>query len=390
MLSSVAFYENDPSAALATCEKAIQIKADAQAYFCSAQMLWALGRRDDAMSDYAAAQKLEPDNAWITDKIALREAETGEMGKARAGWIAAIRSAEDREFKALLAMKITDSFPEDQVGNRRSWLEESRRYAEHAEQYDERADLFKRLGNALAERRDRNKAIALAKEDLKAAECECDAGSVGEARDRLARYYVKRGMMGYVRGNFGLADPDIAEAVKLSPSAPLHFLEGAVKLVKGEDAAAEAEFSAALGIDPDLPTALRGRATLNLKRGNWQPAIDDLTRSLKRDPRNPITYLYRASAYAHLENERAALDDIEHTVQYSSDSAFQAVESEAPAWGSQPLQAVIAQLKQTLESPDPSAAKRTMELLLDSSTYPDAGTGKNASGAVRSSSSARK
>jgi tetratricopeptide (TPR) repeat protein len=264
--------------------------------------------------------------------------------------------------KAGLAFNLAMSFDETDLGNRRVWLDQALRYGESVELYAERARLFERLANRSAAKRELDHAIPLATQDL-AAVTDCDASSVAEARDRLVGLLAQRGMLAEQSGNLNSATLDLTEALRLSPSPNTHFLVGGLELLKDNDDAAEKEFNAALSLDPMLPTALRGRASINGKRGNWSAVIDDLTRSLVRDPHNPFTYVSRGAAYFWLENEDAGWQDIRSTLQYRSDPRFKSAFSGLSKGIGKPMVALMDQLQQGAESTDPAVRSKTIDLL---------------------------
>lgn len=93
--------------------------------------------------------------------------------------------------------------------------------------------------------------------------------------------------------------------------AATHVNRGVIRMMRREFAGAEADFNAALTIDPQLPDAWLNKAFLRLRTGDGQAALPLLERALQLRPRRPaLAYLARGLAHELSGNLRAAYADL--------------------------------------------------------------------------------
>jgi len=89
--------------------------------------------------------------------------------------------------------------------------------------------------------------------------------------------------------------------VVLNPGVgAFHALLGAMAGRMGDEAAAEASYSAALAVEPDNLAARVNRAEMRLKAGNLGDALDDLLAATKIDPKGKTPLGKRALSLARV------------------------------------------------------------------------------------------
>jgi tetratricopeptide (TPR) repeat protein len=82
-----------------------------------------------------------------------------------------------------------------------------------------------------------------------------------------------------------------------------HALLGAMAGRMGDDAAAEAGYSAALAVEPENLAARVNRAEMRLKSGNLGDALEDLVAATKIDPRAKTALGKRAQSLARVTSQ---------------------------------------------------------------------------------------
>jgi Flp pilus assembly protein TadD len=103
---------------------------------------------------------------------------------------------------------------------------------------------------------------------------------------------------------------DFTSAHELNPKDAWALANrGMANAWRNDRARAEADFKAARLIDPSNPVVLRGEGLLAMNAGQFRPAADRLTESLKIDPHNAWALALRSEAYRLLgEPEKASAD----------------------------------------------------------------------------------
>ena len=92
--------------------------------------------------------------------------------------------------------------------------------------------------------------------------------------------------------------------VVLNPKVgAFHALLGAMAGRMGDEAAAEAAYTAAIGVEPDNLAARVNRAEMRLKAGNLGDALDDLVAATKIDPRGKTALGKRAQSLARVTSQ---------------------------------------------------------------------------------------
>ncbi|MGH7024351.1 MAG: tetratricopeptide repeat protein [Caulobacteraceae bacterium] len=95
---------------------------------------------------------------------------------------------------------------------------------------------------------------------------------------------------------------------------------GVMKLRRKEFEASHADFNAALALAPNMAEAWVNRGAMWDGEGQYQAALDDLTRSIQLGVKEPEkAYFDRALAYEGLDNEKAAYFDYEKALELKPD-----------------------------------------------------------------------
>jgi tetratricopeptide (TPR) repeat protein len=95
---------------------------------------------------------------------------------------------------------------------------------------------------------------------------------------------------------------------------------GIILLARGDEAAAMADFEAAIRIDPGVAEGHTNRGMVLLRREDYRGAVDSISRGLELDPYEPHKALYnRAVAYEALQQNRAAYDDYRRAAELAPD-----------------------------------------------------------------------
>ena len=82
-----------------------------------------------------------------------------------------------------------------------------------------------------------------------------------------------------------------------------HALLGAMAGRMGDEAAAEAAYTAAIGVEPDNLAARVNRAEMRLKAGNLGDALEDLVAATKIDPKGKTPLGKRAQSLARVTSQ---------------------------------------------------------------------------------------
>jgi tetratricopeptide (TPR) repeat protein len=145
-----------------------------------------------------------------------------------------------------------------------------------------------------------------------------------------ASAYYNRGSAFSEKGEYDLAIADFDEAIRLGPNdASAYNARGLAYAGKAEYERAVADYDEALKLDQNLAAARqnRDRAQAALaalptpgedadtcRKGAGDDAIAACTRMLKRDPKEPVLYVYRGSAYAAKRDYNRAITDFDQVI----------------------------------------------------------------------------
>jgi tetratricopeptide (TPR) repeat protein len=134
------------------------------------------------------------------------------------------------------------------------------------------------------------------------------------APEALSIALSNRGVAWDHLGDFDRAIADYEAALAIAPAdaavradlAASHLRRGDANILLGEEAAAEADYAAAIELDPDNPLAYDRRARLLLAKGDAAGAVADLRIALEQDPSREDLAAILGEIESRLPQESAA------------------------------------------------------------------------------------
>ncbi|MEU6220968.1 tetratricopeptide repeat protein [Streptomyces sp. NPDC047022] len=196
----------------------------------------------------------------------------------------------------------------------------------HAEHYLERGNLLRRQGRTEEALADYARAIRLSppfpeiyynRGDLRLSEGDvegalADFSYVIEQDPEFVDAYINRAGIHLESGNPAEALADARTGLRLEPgNAHLHAAVGQALAEDGELGEAEAAYDRAVAADPDLVSALSGRAGVRYDAGRPQDALEDLCRAVELAPKDAALRYNRAFLYGETGRRPEALADLE-------------------------------------------------------------------------------
>lgn len=101
------------------------------------------------------------------------------------------------------------------------------------------------------------------------------------------------------------------EAMTPSDRAATYVNRGILRMVRGNDADADADFDAALALNRDLPDAWLNKGFLRIRRGDGRDALPLLQQGIDRKPdRQALAIFARGVAYEEMGEYRSAYQDL--------------------------------------------------------------------------------
>ncbi len=135
----------------------------------------------------------------------------------------------------------------------------------------------------------------------------------------LTEAYLLRGRARVAVYDSAGAIADFAKAIQLRPQDPQALIEGAAALVDQKQyAAAAANATAALALDPKLARAYNIRGTARRGMGDMEGAIEAFSHALEIDP-SPDNYYQRGATYQLLADHRHAVEDFTQAIAWAPD-----------------------------------------------------------------------
>ena len=110
-------------------------------------------------------------------------------------------------------------------------------------------------------------------------------------------------------GDLVVAADQIAEGLSEDGDARLLCLRGQLALATGDTVKARADFDSVLARDGEFVAALAGRAEAAYSAGDFEAAVDDLTRAIGAVPDQPELLFNRAQAHQAAQHWTAAIED---------------------------------------------------------------------------------
>jgi stress response protein SCP2/tetratricopeptide (TPR) repeat protein len=106
----------------------------------------------------------------------------------------------------------------------------------------------------------------------------------------------------------------ISQRVAIAQKAANFSNQGSLKIQKGDLPGAIANFTQALGLNPNIPQAYLGMGIATSKQGNKQQAIYNYDRALQFNPNLAEAYFGRGQVYYELGNKQRAIGDYEQAI----------------------------------------------------------------------------
>jgi stress response protein SCP2/Flp pilus assembly protein TadD len=111
----------------------------------------------------------------------------------------------------------------------------------------------------------------------------------------------------------------ITQRVAIAQKATNFSNQGSLKVQKGDFQGAIANFTQALGLNPNIPQAYLGLGIATSQQGNKQQAIYNYDRALQFNPNLAEAYFGRGQAYYELGNKQRAIGDYEQAIRVNPD-----------------------------------------------------------------------
>ena len=106
----------------------------------------------------------------------------------------------------------------------------------------------------------------------------------------------------------------ISQRVAIAQKAANFSNQGSLKVQKGDVPGAIANFTQALGLNPNIPQAYLGLGIATAKQGNKQQAIYNYDRALQLNPNLAEAYFGRGQVYYELGNKQKAIGNYEQAI----------------------------------------------------------------------------
>lgn len=149
-------------------------------------------------------------------------------------------------------------------------------------------------------------------------------------QSRSATLFYQRGRLRRIAGQHREAIVDLDRAIELRPRFAVALTErGLAYCNSGKAARGIEDYDAALRLEPAYAVALENKGLAMLQSGRTEEGVSLLSRSLRIAPGSMMARYNRGMAYVMLEQDGAALDDLEPISQLEEDSRPRA---EAAAW----------------------------------------------------------
>lgn len=136
--------------------------------------------------------------------------------------------------------------------------------------------------------------------------------------------YFYRGIAKNDLGDYSGAIVDYSKIIVLQPDADTYYNRGNSRYSLKDLVGAQEDYQNAYKLDPNFIDALYSLGCVKYDLGDYEAAIKDFSLVINMAPREPKTYLLRASAYVALEKYPLALQDYSFAIlaDPSSDSYY--------------------------------------------------------------------
>jgi tetratricopeptide (TPR) repeat protein len=144
-------------------------------------------------------------------------------------------------------------------------------------------------------------------------------------------FYLRRGILNNMRGQFRRAIPDFNRALELSVDnidIQIYINRGVSNMQDQNFGDAIADFSDALKINPRSISALNYRAFTNYQIGNFSESISDYDKSIDLNPENAMGYYNRGMAHLRSGDRIKACSDFHQSCSRGNKNACRMIVTE--------------------------------------------------------------
>lgn len=133
-----------------------------------------------------------------------------------------------------------------------------------------------------------------------------------------ARDYNLSGLMNLERGDIAAAIADFTQALGRNPDPTdayrAYFNRGNARIRTGDYSGAIADWTEAMRHNSTDSAVYFNRGLAHYRQRNWQAAVKDTSQAIQRDPNNEKAYLVRGDAKVELGDQTAALADYDRAI----------------------------------------------------------------------------
>jgi tetratricopeptide (TPR) repeat protein len=247
------------------------------------------GLYDQAIADYTAALRSDPNNADAYNNRGVAYKKKGDYDKAIADYNQALRIN-----------------PNDAIvySNRGNVYSDKGDYDKAIADYNQalkidpnNATFYYNRAVTYVNKGDCDRAIA-------------DYNQALKIDPNYASVYTSRGLAYQAKGDIDRAMADYNQAIRANPNDDLaYFNRGNVYYIKGDYDKAIAEYNQVIRINPNLAAAYTNRGLTYSGKGDYDRAIADHNQAIRLEPNDAVAYLNRGVAYYRKgDRDRARAD----------------------------------------------------------------------------------
>lgn len=134
--------------------------------------------------------------------------------------------------------------------------------------------------------------------------------------------YTSRGDLYRIQSNFEAALADYSAAIRLTPDDPTaYYGRGIIYFVQDEYEKAHKDMTQLASIAPDVPTTYYFLGLLNNQLKKYPDAVKQFDAYIKVVPNDPDAYAGRAKAYLEQQQYKQALSDLNQAIKIKSNTA---------------------------------------------------------------------
>ena len=246
-------------------------------------------RYADAIDDFRAGLRLDPDNSSLRHNLILCLARNGQNDEAIMATDTLIASSP--KYAPAMAMRSDLLWEQGDSTGALEWVNK----ALDVNRYD--ANMLHHRGVMLA----RMERYEEAEQDLDRV-IYLDPGDAGA--------YITRAMVRYFRDNLNGALADYDMSIMIDPASVTgHYNRGNLRAQIGDDNRAIEDFDIVIDAEPDNLMAIFYRGVLREQTGDYRGAEQDITRVLEEYPQFTQGYQIRSEVREKLGNRRGAEED---------------------------------------------------------------------------------